>query len=405
MVDRNVNLRQVTFQFVAAQLEVFFSFTPWASWGTNSLDSQPWPALISLLFIVSCSTISIPNNIKVFSILIVIGLIAATTQSLGSDYFTVIRAFYNYISLILVPIAFYNIILRYGLPIKMIVFVNFIWIAVAFLEIFYPHLVSELSSSRTTLDRGVTSLAPEPTFFGIFLFFNTWIYLVYHNYRLRGLLFLTSLTNLLVVIFVAKSSLVIVLLGMTLVVVAVFSFVKASYNKRSIFLGFGLLVVIMLVFSIAPYYLEGTRPEKILKSVFDIGVMEVVVLDASINGRLAHIFLSLGGFIENGFMPNGFVRFTQVAPRINSEYFSELFYRGMSKNDIMSWVGAIIFEIGFFGFFALLSVCFLVGRKLGSALEKTVFFMVLLTSVPLALPLPGVIIAMWLNRRKSESCT
>ena len=96
-----------------------------------------------------------------------------------------------------------------------------------------------VSPNRTSLDRGVTSFAAEPTFFAIILFFISWLIFngiskLDHNTRNTGLIyrigFLTILFNLFTILFIAKSATVILLLFL----VGILSFVL-FISKRTLY--------------------------------------------------------------------------------------------------------------------------------------------------------------------------
>ena len=101
-------------------------------------------------------------------------------MSSSIDY-NVIRGFINYLGLPLLYVAFYNYFVRYGVPIKLIIVLNFVWIFFGFIELFFPEFMSLLSKMRTSSSRGVTSLAPEATFFGVYLFFSSLLFIEFKN--------------------------------------------------------------------------------------------------------------------------------------------------------------------------------------------------------------------------------
>ena len=98
--------------------------------------------------------------------------------------FTTIRGLGNYFGIFLLYVCIFDLTKRYGFPLKTILFANSIWLFAGFLEHIGIYDFSTIVNSRTSIDRGVTSLATEPTFFAIQLFFMSLIYLVYNNYRL-----------------------------------------------------------------------------------------------------------------------------------------------------------------------------------------------------------------------------
>jgi hypothetical protein len=147
---------------------IFFTLTPWAHWGTNSLDSQPWPLISGCIYILLAKKIVFIKDI------VVIAWIATITMSIilllqwpGDSL--AIRAVASYLTMVVCLIVSYDYIRIYGSPLRMIYFVNAVWLIMGVAELLYPSIASTFSVSRTSEGRGVTSLAPEPTFFAIYL--------------------------------------------------------------------------------------------------------------------------------------------------------------------------------------------------------------------------------------------
>ena len=71
--------------------------------------------------------------------------------------------------------------------------------------------MKSISIMRTDSSRGVTSLAPEPTFFGIFLFISSWILAESKNFIINKKMTIILLINFISVIFLAESAMVFLL--------------------------------------------------------------------------------------------------------------------------------------------------------------------------------------------------
>ena len=188
---------------------IIFSLLPWVNFGLNNYDSQPWfffSAVFFLLLILRKIILPI-NSLKIF-IALSFGIIFTFINTYELNNFILFRALVGYFGILVLYIAFYNYFHRFGIPINLIIFFNFLWIFFAILQIYYPQLPI-FSSSRSDLStRGLTSLANEPSFFAIFLFFISWIYFECRNLIKKYNLIILLSVNFLVVIFLAKSLLV-----------------------------------------------------------------------------------------------------------------------------------------------------------------------------------------------------
>ena len=198
---------------------IIFALIPWVSFGLNNLDSQPWTFITAIIFCLFIKRIIFPKYSKKIFILVILGLIYATSITSSMDI-SIIRGFINYLSLPLLYVAFYNYFIRYGVPIKLFIILNFLWIFFGFIELFFPEIMSLLFKMRTTPSRGVTSLAPEATFFAIYLFFSSLLLFELKNLVNNKKFFILLIINFLAVLFLAKSSMVVLFY-----VISLFSFI------------------------------------------------------------------------------------------------------------------------------------------------------------------------------------
>lgn len=171
----------------------FFPFVfPINALGT---DIQFYAFIISLIYIVK-PIIYFSREIKVF---FVYALLAAVIGLLSADnVITYIRCLFQYASLFTITLAMYNLLIRdNGIDEKLCKIFILTWFIVGLIQTFiYPDfLKSIVSNSRTTLDRGVGSLASEPSFYGIQCFYFMFIVdmFVQQKKLFWGLIFLMAL--------------------------------------------------------------------------------------------------------------------------------------------------------------------------------------------------------------------
>jgi hypothetical protein len=121
------------------------------------------------------------------------------------------------------------------------------------------------------------------------------------------------------------------------------------------------------------------------------------------NERLAHLAFSIYGAITNGGLPGGFNSFaaTTIAGR---SYFGGLFWYGGAEDKIMSGIGAVIYELGWFSivFFLVVSFCTLSIRRPRIGIFHLFGFLGLFAgALPVAFPMaPILLITMLFWRRE-----
>ena len=242
------------------------------------------------------------------------------------------------------------------------IIINVLWILLGIIQIFYPSIVLEHLAFRSSYGRGVPSLSPEPSFFGIFLFFISWIYLIRFNYQMNLKFKFIILANLLSILLLAKSSVVTLYLFITLFIHFIFS---CNIKYKIFYLFF--LGILLLALSNIEFYVGPSRILILTRTFYD-DPLSLFFTDASSNQRLSNIVLPMHGLIYNHLIPGGFHSFSDVANDIISFYDGYFFYLydGMK---IMSWIGAITYELGFFG----IVIIYIVAKNSYDGTKKKIF--------------------------------
>ena len=176
-------------------------------------------------------TIIVPRNFIVFLLFSLWSFIALFMSYYYENTF---RSLYNYLGVVVFYLGFFNYLIKYGFPMHIFIAVNIIWLLFAVLEVYFPNIASIFSSSRTGDGRGVTSLAPEPTFFGMYLFFSSWLMLVASNYKPGKYLMYLIFFNLIFIVLVAKSSMMIIYLMFSAIFFLAYTFIKLKWKKKLI---------------------------------------------------------------------------------------------------------------------------------------------------------------------------
>ena len=377
---------------------IIFALIPWVSFGLNNLDSQPWPFISAIFFLLLIKRIIFPKySIKIF-VVAVLGLIFATLLTTSIDT-SIIRGVVNYLSLPLLYVAFYNYFVRYGVPIKLFIIINFLWIFFGFVELFFPEIMSLFSKMRTSSARGVTSLSPEATFFAIYLFFSSLLFFELKNLLDNKKIIILLLINFLAVVFLAKSLMVVLFYMISLFSFLIFKFfyvlLDLKISKKSIKNYIVWLIMILTTLILFKDVLLGTRLYALSALLFEKSIMEIVIMDASINSRVESVYFSLVGFYKNHFLPGGFDTFIEMRRQILDTSETKYFSNRYESNKIMSWVGSILYELGIFGF--MVTVLFfkaIYNSSKGSIFYIITLLVILFSAIPVAFPLVPMIIAL-----------
>jgi len=289
------------------------------------------------------------------------------------------RSLIGYTSLFFLSFSSYIFLKQtQGVPDKFIKFVIIIWGTVGLIQAFiYPEFLSFLLNRFSNIresGRGVLSLAPEPSYFGtvgIFLLF-------YSVFQLRSYFY--SFFLLFQIIFLAKSSLAIFVLGLTLIIYLF------TYKK---FISGGILVALMLLlgsYMINSTYFANTRMVHLLSNTINGDI--IFETDESANSRFSAIYFPLKGFIDHLGVPGGLSTYSDY---VIDNWRGMSFFEYVGLGRIMSGYGAALYEMGIFGL--LISIVFVMAirnyfkqnKKMGIVISIS-FTLFMFTPVPLASP-------------------
>lgn len=382
-----------------------FSFIPWVNFGLNNLDSQPWPFIFAILFLLGLKKITLPRySIHIF-FLAVIGFFFTFLFTNVIENFYIIRALVNYLSLPLFYICYYNYFLRYGFPLRIFIFFNIFWIIFGIIELFIPEISGLITELRTDSSRGVTSLANESTDFGIYLFFSSLI-VVNLNYLLKqNQIIKLLIINFLSVLFLAKSSMVmlfyIICISFFLMLKFYYTILDKKIIKKNLINVLFLILLFLVIFSLFKDQLLNTRINYLTdRLVNEKSIMKIIITDLSINSRVESVYFSIVGSFKNLLLPGGLDSFIEMRKEILSSMQIENFYNTVESNKIMSWIGALSYELGIFGLI-IIYLFFLASYRSyrGSILFSFNLFIVLFSAIPVAFPLVSMLFTLMVYKK------
>jgi len=393
-------------------LFIFFLFFPYIKiFGYGfSTDTQPFFTLFALIILLlKIKKLEIPTNfILLLPIIIFLFLyfvfffIKEINQNsinnlFSGDNFKFLRFIFNYLSFPLIYLACVQ--LKFSKK-KISIFFYFavvIWFLVALIQKYIdPSFLQNLLDfprGINAANRGVNSLAPEPSIFSIQSVFLLLISLSLKTHFL-------SLIILIQGIVLSKS-------GTSLFLVLIFGiyFVKFFFeNYYKIFLTL-LITFIILVLNLNQNenfnkFLEK-QPSRAVKILLDLNSnkkLEISKFDASIRARYESINHGIEGFVHNNFLPNGV--FNEVVRTYlynpNRPLYEE-------SQNIMSCIFLMLFEIGFLTVFFIFFVFNNINKYFNSLNDKIFFSIVSLIALVLpispALPLFALLNAIWQNKK------
>jgi hypothetical protein len=260
-----------------------------------------------------------------------------------------------------------------------------------------------LNSIRTSENRGVTSLTVEPTFYGLVCLFLILIFLSLDVQNKNKYIYLL----LFQIIFLSQSTMTILLLSMYGLYYFIF---KINFKKIVLVLVFLFLFLASIEILNSDIINQNTRFFELLKLIID-SPSKILTADQSINFRLADIYFSFKGFIDNYMIPNGFGTYQAY---ITSELTQQTAFTGGSgwvtgSNRISSYYGSILFELGFVGLIIPLTYSYIIKKAYRYQIRDfllNLFFIntVLLTAVPLSFTFVGIYLAtlMYINNKRPK---
>lgn len=387
-------IQRKSFLYFPILLLLFFPYVTPYSFGS---DIQPW----AIIFVFLMSIFLFFKNIKLnyeLSFLWLPLLLSIGLLTISPDMLSGIRSVLGYLTISLVPLTSY-FLLRDNQTLfeKFVKGASLIYCAIGLIQTFVnkEFMLFLLNTIRTSNDRGVTSLAVEPTFYGLICLFLILIFLALNiQYKNRYICLLVFQ-----IIFLSQSTMTILLLLMFCIYYFLF-----KLNLKFVFLGSLFLFLAYLLIIDIGMINQNIRFFAILRLVLE-NPSQLIAIDQSINFRLADIYFSLKGFVDSYMIPNGFGAYQAF---LSSELPQQKIFTGgsgwvTSSNRISSYYGALLFELGFVGLIIPFVYSFIIIKSYRNQVRDLllyVFFLntVLLTAIPLSFTFVGIYMATLLHK-------
>lgn len=385
------NSKLTLYQSPIAAVFTVVALFPWVSFSLNEMDMQPWALIIGLIYIfLFTGKLRVSPNYTLSFTLMLVGLTCAVYLSSSLGFLT-LRGIYNFFGFFIFYSIFLHILTKYEV-INFLKAINYIWIAGGILELMDPGIMEIFGKVRTSVDRGSTSFAPEPSFFAANLIFLPILIIILTNYSWKKNKYLVLL-NLLTLLLVCRSAIGLSYIMVLFCVWIGYHLIRLKPTK----IGVRILCVSVISFSFMiflVYVSSGeTRLTSLLKRLVTDGPMLLFKLDASMNERLAHIVFPIYGSIKDFFVPHGMDTFSET--RIMLEpHFNNFFWYSMNTDKIMSWYGDWMYTLGVFG---VVSLACILWPAFSKSRENAWTFLgisiILLSAIPISYPLIPAILA------------
>lgn len=253
--------------------------------------------------------------------------------------FISMRSFFNYASLFFVSHIVFKVLKTERINFESFLKITiFVWFAVGLLQTIYDKTLLNflISGSRTTDNRGVVGLAPEPTFYGIVFMFLI-MFVLLSNVKNKVLYISLSVVG---IVFLAKSS-------MAFLFLFIFLFYYLLTHANFKYILFSIVAIFITPIAVSNL-LEGSRLAFLLNRLID-DPTKLVLVDASMNDRFFHVYFSIKGFFSNFMIPNGYSSWNGYVSSQLPQYLDYVIIEWFSVDGrIMSGYGAAFYELGLF---------------------------------------------------------
>ncbi|MBC6407023.1 MAG: hypothetical protein GDA40_02350 [Rhodobacteraceae bacterium] len=403
--------RGYSLQKLSGDAFCFFSLISYVDFGLNDLDAQPWPALFStlyIIFLICSSSLRIPLFLVYALVLFFLGTAFSLLDT--DEPFSHIAIRYlggNYI-FFTAFICFYSYIKSYGFPIKIFLYASFMWFAAGLLQILFSRdILSFLISARGTdtlhVIRGAASLSQEPSHYARFLIIHTWIVIAAAGYKIRGVVLIIAIINILSIFVLCRAGYGIFASLAALAISSLYIAFSFKYSLKILCFSAAIFIALLLGYFVI-FQTKLIEDNRITVIIFDFrekGVIQTLYDDISISNRLQDILYSQVLAFRNSYVPHGLDKYSDLAAGMSNEY-SAYFKKpvlgagNLEKewNKMQTWLGRQVFIMGIFGVgFSMIILWSSYYGTLKSALKTFYLFLLMVGPLSVASPYFPMLIA------------
>jgi len=339
VIDKSINQTQnATYLTVVKYLLLFFIFFPYLTPVDTPWSLQPYALFLSIILLISVQHKTINKQILYLLLVAFISILIAIITF--SDFVNSIRSVANYISLPIIVWALYKInpttvkikkFVKISATIYTIVGIIQLFFLPGFLSFLIPHQGG--AEDLLLSGRGVSSLTPEPSYYGFIMLLFFFL----------GLLFKDKF-----LIYISFASIFILAQSFTVISCLTFSSIIILMFRNKFNFVLTILIITILVVAFFAFLINSnldTRSIVLLQNIITDGFSSTIDNDASATGRLFHITYPITSAFSNFLIPFG--------------------YNGLPNGDtrILSGIAGAIYELGIFSFLMLYVIYSIIFKK------------------------------------------
>lgn len=329
---------------------IIFCLFPYLRIMPFNLDAQPNALILSIPIIIAFGSKRVPREV---ALILFVFVAAFCTMTLSNLSLIGLRTFANYASLFLISYSTYLSLTRLqGIPYKLFCYCVYVWLIIGAIQFFVSPSFGGILTLRgeegsMSHGRGVSSLAAEPTYYGmicVFLFI-----LNYLNFRHREKYKLLSILIGLQFLF-SKSTTCVLFLGLSFGIYGIY-LIFNSRHKISILIS--VTAIVLIVNYTIAFYIDSHDSR--LASVLNFlchNPENFLLMDRSVNLRFMHAFFPIKGFFDNFGLPHGLARFNDYLVPLSKDpnWGNILPYSYNEEYRINSAIGGALFDLGILAF-------------------------------------------------------
>ena len=173
------------------------------------------------------------------------------------------------------------------------------------------------------------------------------------------------------------------------------------------FLNLRIILSIIITFVLVYFYInfnfevvEKTRAWQLFYNLWLIGLIDIIYLDWSVNGRVASVLFPFWGILKNGGLPGGFQTFGDLSANliVETNYY---FWAATTNHKVWSFIGAFAYEFGIIGLVFLYFIMHIAIVDFNWKIrEVALLYVLLLSCVPLGIGLVPLLLGSKTNKYK-----
>lgn len=383
---------------------LFLVLFPYLSLIQTPFDTQPFAVIFSIL-IFSIFLIRKDNDLSFpfpLWVLFLIFLYALGIYFVNSNYYYGIRSLVGYASVFFIAFASYKTFKYFNITIY--IFSIYIWLFFGIVQLLFNKNFGKWFVPRmsTSIERGVTSLAVEPSYYATVCIFALILNeLFYRNAKYNRKLYYILMCILIfqIIISFSGSGFLFLLVFFFSKCISLIFFERGIKKHRILFSSTIIFFLIILLFLYLPA-LQCTRAGVLLKNTLN-DPLTLLFTDQSVADRISHVLLSFYSLFYShgiGLALGTWGDHANLLTTSAGGKIEEIANVWLSTGGrIMSGWGTVIYEIGIFGVLFIIVFLWIMFTGLRRNKEmKAVYFISMLTigfimlmAVPIAFPLFG----------------